>query len=89
VSAWGSNLPEKPASSGVPSPLPVRKTVRIKLETAQDCQRALARLIRGTLAGTIQTQDLSRYANALAVLGRLIEGGDIEKRLQALESAEA
>lgn len=38
------------------------------------------------MAGTVETQDLSRYADAIAVLARLIEGGDIEKRLEALET---
>lgn len=88
MAAWGS-IPAKSAASDVPSPVPARKTVRIKLDTSQDCQRALARLIRGTLAGTIETQDLSRYANAIAVLSRLIEGGEVERRLEALEAQAA
>lgn len=89
MSAWGAASSGNSASSGAGTRSPARKTVRIKLETASDCQRALARLIRGTLAGTIETQDLSRYANAIAVLARLIEGGDIERRIQALEAAGA
>jgi len=69
-----------------PSPKSPPKVVRLRLDTSRDCQRALARLIRGTLAGTVETQDLSRYANAIAVLARLIEGGDIERRLEELEA---
>ena len=62
------------------------KNVRMKLDSANDCQRALARLIRAALAGSIETQDLSRYANALMILSRLIDGGDFERRLEAIEA---
>ena len=84
-------LGEQPVSPqncwGAPPATPSarKKVVRLRLDTSRDCQRALARLIRGTLAGTIPTQDLSRYANAIAVLARLIEGGDLEARILALE----
>lgn len=74
---WG-NQPNTPSVR--------KKVVRLRLDTSRDCQRALARLIRGTLAGAIPTQDLSRYANAIAVLARLIEGGDLEARIEALEA---
>ena len=75
--AWG-----KPADT--PS---AKKVVRLPLDTSRDCQRALARLIRRTLAGEIETADLSRYANAIMVLARLIEGGQLEDRIAALEAA--
>lgn len=75
--AWG-NPPDTRSSR--------KKVVRLRLDTSRDCQRALARLIRSTMAGKIETADLSRYANALMVLARLIEGGDIERRLEALEA---
>jgi hypothetical protein len=76
-----------PVTGGWPmtSPKKAKKVVRVRLDTAQDVQRALARLIRKTLAGDMETQDLSRLANALSILGRLIEGGELEKRLEALE----
>lgn len=75
---WG-----QPADTGVPA----KKVVRLPLDTSRDCQRALARLIRRTLAGEIETSDLSRYANAIMVLARLIEGGQLEDRIAALEAA--
>jgi hypothetical protein len=84
-----SEQPESPQNkwgATADTPLERKKVVRLRLDSSRDCQRALARLIRGTLAGTIPTQDLSRYANAIAVLARLIEGGDIERRLEALEA---
>lgn len=78
--------PEDGWGSPPSSPKEAKKVVRLRLDTSRDCQRALARLIRGTLAGNVETQDLSRYANAIAVLARLIEGGDIERRLEELEA---
>lgn len=63
-----------------------KKVVRLPLDTSRDCQRALARLIRKALAGEIETADLSRYANAIMVLARLIEGGQLEDRIAALEA---
>lgn len=75
--AWG-----KPADTGVPA----KKVVRLPLDTSRDCQRALARLIRRALADELTTTDLSRYSNAIMILARLIEGGDIEARLEALEA---
>jgi hypothetical protein len=35
--------------------------------------------------GERDTQDFSRLANGLSILGRLIEGGNLERRLEALE----
>lgn len=66
-----------------------KKVVRMPLDTSRDCQKALARLIRRTLAGDMETADLSRFANAIMVLSRLIEGGEIERRLEALEAQAA
>lgn len=74
--SWG-----KPADT----PKAGKKVVRLPLDTSRDCQRALARLIRKTLAGEIETADLSRYSNALMILSRLIEGGELETRLSNLE----
>lgn len=74
---WGP-----PADTGKPA----KKVVRLPLDTSRDCQRALAKLIRRALAGEMETSDLSRYANAIMVLARLIEGGQLEDRIAALEA---
>jgi hypothetical protein len=78
--AWG-----KPADTGK---APKKPKVRLPLETTRDCAKALARLIRKALAGDMQTSDLSRYSNALMILSRIIEGGelaDLSARLDAIE----
>lgn len=87
------SLVEQPANSqnawGKPAATPsAKKVVRLPLETTRDCSRALAKLIRRTLAGDMETADLSRFANAIMLLSRIIEGGDLaamNARLDELE----
>ena len=62
-----------------------RRPVRLKLETARDLHKALARLIRASLGGVIDTADLGRYANAIAVLARIVNDSEFESRLDKLE----
>lgn len=67
-----------------------KKAVRLPLDTTRDCARALARLIRRALADELTTADLSRYANAIMILSRIIEGGElaaINERLDAIEAS--
>lgn len=61
--------------------------LRMRLHTIDDVKRELARLYREARAKKIETQDASRMANMLSILGRLIEGSDLEERLHALEMA--
>ena len=63
-------------------------SVRVPLETTRDCSRALARLIRKTLAGEMETADLSRFANAIMLLSRIIEGGDLATMSARLDELE-
>jgi len=83
--------PATPRNSwGQPADTPSAKkaVVRLPLETTRDAQRALARLIRRTLQGEIETADLSRYANALMILVRIIEGGDLAAMSARLDDLE-
>ena len=45
----------------------------------------MAKLYRDGRDGRRDTQDVSRLANVLALIGRLIEGGDLEKWIGLLE----
>jgi hypothetical protein len=65
------------------------KRVRAKLKTQGDCSALLATLIREARSGLLPTDHLSRYANALSLLARMIEGSDMEARIEALERAAA
>lgn len=62
--------------------------VRVPLRNLDEVQRELARLYRDMRGGAIETQDGSRMANVLQILARVIEGGQIEQRLAALEEAQ-
>ena len=63
------------------------KRVRAKLKTQGDCSALLATLIREARSGLLPTDHLSRYANALSLLARMIEGSDMEARIERLEKA--
>ena len=62
--------------------------LRIKLKTIDDVRAEMARLYREGKAGLRDVADVSRLANVLALLGRLIEGSDLEKRITAIEEGE-
>ena len=55
----------------------------------QDTAALLATIIREARSGITSTEDMSRFANALSILAKLIEGGDMAARLDALERAAA
>ena len=59
--------------------------LRLKLQTIDDVRAEMARLYREGKAGTRDVGEVSKLANVLALLGRMIEGSDIEKRLAELE----
>ena len=59
--------------------------LRLKLATIDDVKTELSRLYREGKAGTRDVAEVSKLANVLALLGRMIEGSDIEKRLAELE----
>jgi hypothetical protein len=48
-------------------------------------RRELARLYRQARAGELEVGDASRLANILQILGRMIEGSVLERRLAELE----
>jgi len=62
--------------------------MRLKLKTIDDVRAEMARLYREGKAGLRDVADVSRLANVLALLGRLIEGSDLERRLTAIEESE-
>ena len=63
------------------------KAIRVRLRSASDCAAFLARIIRQSYAGKLDSQEMSRYANAVQVLSKILETSDLEQRLAALESA--
>mgnify|MGYP000947039569 FL=1 len=76
----------KPRTAASESAAPPR--MRLKLKTIDDVKMEMARLYREGKAGLRDVADVSRLANVLALLGRLIEGSDLEKRIAAIEEGE-
>lgn len=62
--------------------------LRLKLSTIDDVKAELARLYRSAKAKQMDVGDASKLANMLALLGRLIEGADLERRIAAIEAAQ-
>ena len=64
-------------------PTLTRRSIRLK--TLDDVRRQLARLYRDARSGIVPTQDATRLAYLLDRLARVMEGGLLEARLEALE----
>jgi hypothetical protein len=62
-----------------------RKPPAPRLDSAARVRRELARLYGEARAGTLAVGDASKLANVLQILGRMIETGDLEGRLEELE----
>jgi hypothetical protein len=77
-----SNLPATIADGAV-TILPTPS--RIDLKTIDDVRVEMARVYRDMRAGRIDTADGTKLAYVLAQIGKLIESGELEKRMEALE----
>ena len=62
---------------------------RVRLDTLDRVRRELARLYTEGRDGRRDVADVSKLASVLAIVARLIEGGEIEKRIDALEARAA
>ena len=62
--------------------------IRLKLATAEDVKRELGRIYRQARTGEMDVQDVSRMANVLQIMSRLIETAELERRLERLESVD-
>ena len=56
-----------------------------RLDSAARVRRELARLYGEARSGALAVGDASKLANVLQILGRMIETGDLEARLEELE----
>ena len=72
----GVRLPPAPHADDLP---------RVRLDSLERVRREMSRLYVEGKHGRREVQDVSRLANVLALIGRMIEGGEIERRLAALE----
>ena len=80
--------PAVPSQSGTDSraaPKANRKPPAPRLDSAARVRRELARLYGEARSGALAVGDASKLANVLQILGRMIETGDLEGRLEELE----
>ncbi len=61
--------------------------LRTRLNTIDDVKKEMARLYREARAKKVDSQDASRMANMLSILGRLIEGSEVQKQIDELRAA--
>lgn len=76
--------PVEAESTGVDTLPPTR--MRLPLKTAEHVRVELARIYREGKAGKRAIADVSRLANVLHILGRMIETSDLEQRIERLEA---
>jgi len=62
-----------------------RPRLRLPLKTMDDVKAELARLYKDGKSGKRDVADVSKLANVLSILGRLIEGVDLAARVEVLE----
>lgn len=60
-------------------------TPQLKLATIEDCRREMARVYRDARTGKTETGDASRLVYMLTSIAKMIEVGQLEERLNALE----
>lgn len=71
---------DRPESADEPHP-----RLRLRLKTIDDVKAEVARLYREGKAHQRDVGEVSKLVNVLSILGRMIEGSDLELRLAALE----
>lgn len=81
-----TDTPQGPANAGDEPEAP---RLRLRLKTMDDVKAELARLYRDGKAKRRDVAEVSKLANVLSILGRLIEGADLAARLEALEARDA
>ena len=60
-------------------------TPQLKLATIEDCRREMARVYRDARTAATDTADASRLVYMLTSIAKMIEIGQLEQRLNALE----
>lgn len=75
----------KPEKHAPPATEPDPPRLRLKLTTAEEVRRELARLYREGKSGQRDVSDVSRLANVLSLLSRAIEVEELERRINELE----
>lgn len=75
-------------TSGRVDDLPPQKgqRYRCKLDTLQDVKREMAKVYRESRSEVVDVQVATKQIWMLQAIGKVIEGSDLEKRIEALEN---
>ena len=83
---WNGQPPQVPAvAASSVNPPPSKKYARIPLRTISEVQAEAGRVYRLARSGQMDSAECSRLASVLALIARMIEGGELERRLEQLE----
>ena len=58
---------------------------RAKLDSISDVRREMARVYRDARSGVVDVQDATKLTWCLQAVAKVIEGSDLEKRIEILE----
>jgi len=75
-------------ATGEVEALPPQKNqrYRCKLDTMQDVRREMSKVYREARSGVVDMQDATKLTWMLQAVGKVIEGSDLEKRIEVLEN---
>lgn len=78
-----------PAVAPAPPPPPLAEVVKRgpRLDSVRSVRREMSRLYREARGKLLPIADCSRLANVLFMIGRLIEGAELEARIALLEKS--
>ncbi|GDX85694.1 hypothetical protein LBMAG43_17360 [Methylococcaceae bacterium] len=65
------------------------KRYRCQLDTMQDVKREMAKVYREARSGIVDVQDATKLTWCLQAVAKVIEGSDIESRIEQLEQQAA
>ena len=72
--------------TGAVSTMPPKVTrYRCKLDTLQDVKKEMAKLYRESRSGVVEIVDGTKLVWMLQAVAKVIEGSDLEQRIEALE----
>jgi len=65
---------------------PQKGRYRCSLDTMSDVKREMAKVYREARSGIVDVQDATKLTWCLQAVSKIIEGSDLEKRIEALEA---
>lgn len=79
---WMGPVEKQGVATSPPTP---RRTARAKLKTVGNVAEELAKIYRAVAGGKLDSQEGCRRTYILAMLAKMIEGSELERRIESLE----